>query len=480
MEKFSCTTTAFLNGSRMILSTGNILEALEGPELIGPGHELAYRRVCTDTRADCSDGLFVALVGECFDGNRFLAEARAAGALGAVIGKSAPENHLPEQLQCFRVSDTLEALQSLGTFNRSRCSSCRAVAITGSNGKSTAKQLTASVCSQEFTTLATFGNLNNHIGVPLTLLELETETQVLVAEIGANHPGEIRRLADLVKPEISLITNIAHTHLEGFGSLEGVLKAKLELFEQTARQGTCIYNGDDPLLRQAAAKFSQNTVAFGLEKGNQVTAGEIIMTGSVRPSFTLEPHGPRIQLPLYGRHNIYNALAAAAVGRVLEIGDDAVKAGLETASGLKMRMELKKIGNLSVLDDSYNANPASMETALKTIFEIEHQGPRVAVIGEMLELGPDSERLHRELACRLAELPFDRVYLVGSRAEAMEESYLSAGGTGNKISSAANSAACWDLLKNELKGDELLLVKASRGIGLEFVVRQLEKESGSS
>ena len=473
-------TSALSNGSQMTLSTKDILAALEGAELLGPRQEFIYQRVCTDTRRDCPGGLFVALVGERFDGNRFLSAAEAAGASGAVIGPSMQENSLPQGLQCFRVQDTLEALQSLASYHRRRCSHCRAVAITGSNGKSTTKQLAASVCSQKFTTIATRGNLNNHIGVPLTLLEIEPDTQVLVSEIGANHPGEIERLASLIEPEISLITNIAPTHLEGFGNLEGILKAKLELFEQTAQEGICIFNGDDPLLKQAALKFSQNVVSFGLENSNQVTACEISLEQTVMPSFALDPGGSRIHLPLFGYHNIYNALAAVAVGRVLGIEENAIKAGLESASGLKMRMELKKIGNLLVLDDSYNANPASMEAALQTVFEIEHEGPRVAVIGEMLELGPMSERLHRDLACRLAELAFDLVVVVGSQAKAMKESFLFAGGTRNKIFSAADSSAAWDLLKNKLQGGEFLLVKASRGIGLDFVVRQLEKETGSS
>jgi len=479
-EKFSYTTTALSNGKQMTLSTGEILAVLKGAELLGPKQELTYRRVGTDTRADCSDGLFVALVGERFDGNRFLSRARAAGAVGAVIGPSAPENDLPGDLQCFRVQDTLAALQDLGFFNRRRCSGCRAAAITGSNGKSTAKQLTASVCSQKFTTAATPGNLNNHIGVPLTLLGIEPETQVLVSEIGANHPGEIRRLASLIQPEISLITNIAPSHLQGFGSLEGILNAKLELFEQTELEGTCIINGDDPLLRREVSRFPQNKLTFGLGEGNQIRAFEVTPEKSVMPSFTLEPGGLRIDLPLYGRHNIYNALAAVAIGSVLGIGEEAIKAGLETATGLKMRMELKKIGGLLVLDDSYNANPVSMEAALKTLFEIEHEGPRVAVIGEMLELGALSEKLHRDLARRLAELPLDLVFLVGSHAEAMKKSYLFAGGRRKNILIAENFATCWDLLKDKLHGDELLLVKASRGIGLDYIVRRLERQNESS
>ncbi|MFC1537474.1 UDP-N-acetylmuramoyl-tripeptide--D-alanyl-D-alanine ligase [Gemmatimonadota bacterium] len=461
----------------MTLSSGNILAALEGAGLLGPRQEIDYSQVCTDTRADCSKGLFIALVGDKFDGNRFLAQARAAGALGAIIDKTIQDKALPEDLQCFRVEDTLVALQNLAAYNRRRHKKCRAVAITGSNGKSTTKQMTASVCSQKYITVSNRGNLNNHIGVPLTLLEIEPENQVLVSEIGANHPGEIHCLASLVKPDISVITNIAPTHLEGFGSLEGILKAKLELFEKTAAKGICVYNGDDPLLSGAARKIKQETVSFGLGDNNQVSAFDIDYESSFRPSFALKPGGPRINLLLYGRHNIYNALAAVAVGRALGIEEDAISTGLETVSSLKMRMDLKKIGGLLVLDDCYNANPTSMEAALKTFFEIEHQGPRVAVIGEMLELGPMSESLHRQLASRLAELPFDLVCVVGGQAEAMAESYLFAGGTKKQILCATDSVECWEKIKNKLQGDEFLLLKGSRGIGLDFIVRQLEEES---
>ncbi|MEA2063774.1 MAG: UDP-N-acetylmuramoyl-tripeptide--D-alanyl-D-alanine ligase, partial [Gemmatimonadota bacterium] len=333
-------TSALSNGKPMSLSTGDVLSAIAGAELAGSRAAVSYGEFFTDTRKPCRGGMFVAISGERYDGNRFLQEAADAGAAGAIIGSSAPEDTLlPEGLQCFRVADTLAALQDLAAWHRHLCTRVRVVGITGSNGKSTTKQLTLSVCSKAFTTQATAGNLNNHIGVPLTLLGLDPDTELMITEMAANHPGEIRCLASLARPVVSLITNIMPTHLEGFSSLEGILQAKLELFEQTGSQGTLIFNGDDELLRGAVGRFSQEKITFGLGHTNQVKPFEVILAGAARYSFTLRPGSRHIHLPVPGRHNIYNALAAAAVGRALGIADEEIAAGIEHASGLKMRME---------------------------------------------------------------------------------------------------------------------------------------------
>ena len=267
----------------MKLSTREILSALEAVEPEGSRREIIYRGVSTDTRADCRDKLFVALAGESFDANAFLNEAAEAGAAGALIGPSAGAHPRPESLQYFRVPDTLSALHKLAARARRLCPGCRAVAVTGSNGKSTTKELCASAARVKFSTHATAGNLNNHIGLPLTLLGLEPHTQVLVAEIGANHRGEIRPLARLAAPEISVITNIAPVHLEGFGSLEGVLAAKLELFEETLATGHCVYCGDDPLLGARVPGAFRNTTSFGLKENNAVSARDIVLDSAACP-----------------------------------------------------------------------------------------------------------------------------------------------------------------------------------------------------
>ena len=254
----------------MELKTSDIIAALGEVKLHGPGNKLTYRSVSTDTRLDCSDTLFVALIGETFNGNAYLEKAKNAGALGALIEPTALNYQLPEGLQCFLVENTLAGLQSLASHVRHLNHDCRAVAVTGSNGKSTTKEMIASILGQKFRTHATSGNFNNHIGVPLTILGIEAETEFLVAEIGANHPGEIRHLARLAAPDTSVITNIAPSHLEGFSSIEGVLAAKLELFEQTAADGVCVYNGDDDLLGKYVPGNFTNTLSFGLSEDNDL------------------------------------------------------------------------------------------------------------------------------------------------------------------------------------------------------------------
>ncbi|OGG06612.1 MAG: hypothetical protein A3F83_09210 [Candidatus Glassbacteria bacterium RIFCSPLOWO2_12_FULL_58_11] len=458
----------------MELSTREILSSLDAVEPGGSRGEIIYRGVSTDTRADCRGKLFVALAGESFDANAFLNEAAAAGAAGALIGPSAGGCPQPESLQYFRVPDTLAALHRLAALARRRCPGCRAVAVTGSNGKSTTKELCAAIARIKFSTHATAGNLNNHIGLPLTLLGLEPHTQVLVAEIGANHPGEIRPLARLAAPEISVITNIAPVHLEGFGSLEGVLAAKLELFEETLATGHCVYCGDNSLLGARVPGAFRNTISFGLKEDNALSARDIVLDSAAHPSFTI-PGLTRVKLSLAGRHNVLNALAAAAVGRLLGLAAEDIRQGLEALKPLKMRGELKRLGGLLVLDDCYNANPLSMREALKTLEAISHKGSRAAVLGEMLELGAEAEKLHLELAAETAKRNLRLLVLVGAYAARMKDAYLKAGGAEKAIHTAEDAEEACEILKTTLEGDELLLVKGSRGVHLERVVKFLEK-----
>lgn len=458
----------------MVLKTSDIITALGEVQFHGPGKELTYRGFSTDTRLDCSDTLFVALVGETFDGNVYLEQAKNAGALGALIGPTALNYQLPEGFQCFLVENTLTGLQSLARHVRHSNRDCHAVVVTGSNGKSTTKEMIASILSQKFRTHATSGNFNNHIGVPLTILGLEPETEFLVTEIGANHPGEIRHLARLAAPDTSVITNIAPSHLEGFGSIEGVLAAKLELFEETAPDGVHVYNGDDDLLRRYVQGNFANTLSFGQSEENDLRATEISLDSRAKPSFIFDG-SLQINLHFAGLHNVLNALAAAAVGRLLGLEDNLIKSGLETLRPLKMRTELKKIGNTVILDDSYNANPLSMREALKTLEAIQLNGPRGIVAGEMLELGSGAKEFHAELAQLIASRPLAPVVFVGSFAQEMKEAYLSANGSEDVVFATENAEAAYEILREQLTGGELLLIKGSRGVHLELIIEKLEK-----
>jgi len=457
----------------MLLTTSDIRAALPWALPVGPDGQRNYVRVVTDSRADCSGALFVALAGERFDGNRFVAAAAAAGAVGALVGPGAEA--FPDDLQCFRVKDTLESLQRLSAWYRRRMGGCRVVGVTGSNGKSTTKQMIAAVLGRAFRTQATVGNLNNHIGVPLTLLSLEPETQVLVAEMGANHPGEIQRLASLATPDAAVVTNIAPAHLEGFGSLEGVRDAKLELFEQTAPEGWRLYNSDDPRLAGAVPQRFPDALGFGLGESADTRATEISVDDQARASFTLD-NACRVRLGIPGRHNVLNALAAASVGKAFGMDYELIREGLEAAEAMGMRMQMLQVGALKVLNDCYNANPSSVVEALNTLEQIEHSGRRVAVLGEMLELGPLSVDLHARVARDAAARDFDLALFVGKYAQDMQESFIQAGGQSDRVLASTDSDTAWKALRDFLRPGDLVLLKASRGMRLETVLRAIEQE----
>ncbi len=463
----------------MLLRTADILAALPYAVPAGPREDRAFRGVCTDTRGECRGALFIALAGERFDASLLLDKAVAAGAAGAVIGPAAEGRTLPEGLPCFRVPDTLRALQDLAGHVRRGLTGLRTVAITGSNGKTTTKEMIAAVLRTRLRVSATAGNLNNHIGVPLTLLALEPEDQVLVTEIGASHAGEVRRLAGLALPALSVITNIAPAHLEGFGSVEGVLRAKLELFEETLPGGTRCYNGDDQRLARVVPSEFPGAVSFGLGEGCRERATEVRLDERGCAEFILNG-GTRVRLPLPGRHNVHNALAAAAVGRALGLEEREIAAGLETVRVPGMRMELRPAGDVTLLNDCYNANPLSMREALSTLQAIAHQGPRLAVLGEMRELGAEAGPLHRELAGEAARRDLALVAFVGEFAAAQRESFLAAGGDPARVLAAPGPLEAWEQLAGRLRGGELLLVKGSRGIRLERLIEQLDRARGTA
>lgn len=457
----------------MILTTKDILAALPGAVLIGPSGERRFERVVTDSRGDCAGALFAGLTGERYDGNRFVAAAAEAGAAGALVGPGAEA--LPESLQCFRTSDTLSALQCLSGWHRRRMSACRVAGVTGSNGKSTTKQMIAAVLGRSFHTRATEGNLNNHIGLPLTLLGIEPDTEILVAEMGANHPGEIRLLAGLAAPDAAVITNIAPAHLEGFGSVEGVLNAKLELFEETSPAGARFYNCDDIRLAETVPARFPGAKSFGVSRQARTRATDISLDSRARAAFVLDGE-VTVRLNIPGRHNVLNALAAAAMGREFGLDAGQIRDGLEAAEPMGMRMEMRNAGEVKILNDCYNANPSSVIEALNTLQQIEHTGRRLAVLGEMRELGPDAADLHERVARNAASRDLELVLFVGAFARQMMETYIQAGGKRDRVMASSGSDSAWNTLKPIIQPGDLILLKASRGVYLESLLHAIEQE----
>lgn len=437
-------------------------------ELIGA--DAPFARVLTDTRQLRAGDLYVALQGERFDGHEFLPQAQAAGAVGALVSRRI-DHALPQLL----VGDTLTALQLYGASWRADFD-LPVVAVTGSNGKTTTKQMLAAIFAARGPVLATQGNLNNHIGVPLTLLSLRAEHRTAVIEMGANHPGEIALLARLARPQIGVVTQAGDAHLEGFGSREGVARAKGELFAALGAGGIAVINADDayaPLWREMAGAAA--VLNFGFHEDADVRAAQIQPWPPQAPTamrFELQtPEGrSTVELPLPGRHNVANALAAAACGVALGLAAGEIAQGLSRMQLPQGRVNWKRTpAGARVIDDSYNANPTSLRAGLELL--AQQKGERWAVLGGMAELGPTAPTLHEEAGRAARTLGIERLYALGP----MAKHYAAGYGYGTR--SFEDLEALLAELERDTRADVTLLVKGSRSARMERVVAALTKET---
>ena len=470
------------------LATNGVLTAdLQGPAELGA--------VVTDSRKVAVGDIFVALVGERFDGHDFLEQVAAAGAGCLVVGKDTPQKTLPG-IPCLSVDDTLQALGDLAAYRRQvmkEVSRPLVVGITGSCGKTTVKEMTAAIFEQHWPprqdappdqVLKTRGNFNNLIGLPLSLLPLGPGQKAAILEMGMNRPGEIARLVQIADPDIACIVNVHAAHLEGLHSLEGVARAKEELFAGSGAGTTLVINLDDPLVRACARKYPQNKILYasgeaGMEAVPRVFASDVQKGGSVTQSFILHVTGETIPVTLHvpGMHNISNAVAAAAIACAAGIGINEIAAGLVAFRAADKRMQIVTgKGGLNILNDTYNANPASMRAGLATLGQ--QDGRRVAILGDMLELGPASAGVHREVGQYVVDQAVDYLALVGDMANETAAGARSAGMDSQRIwiFHEKKDVAAWIeglLAAGQLQAGDWLLVKGSRGMRLEVVVEQL-------
>jgi UDP-N-acetylmuramoyl-tripeptide--D-alanyl-D-alanine ligase len=358
--------------------------------------------VSTDSRTLQSGQLFFALSGPNFNGNQFAKQALNKGAIAVVVD----EDVLISDDRVIRVENTLRSLQTLATEHRKKLGTT-IIALTGSNGKTTTKELIHSVLSTTYTTVATQGNLNNHIGVPLTLLSLQKDTEIGVVEMGANHPGEIALLANITQPNAGLVTNFGKAHLEGFGSLDGVVKAKSELFDYLkTTNGLIIANADDPKIM--AQLKGQDPITYGTETTAMVSATLLTENDAIR----IEVDQQEIQTQLSGAYNGYNALAAYAIGRHFGVSPQNAKRALESYIPDNNRSQLIRKKDLHITLDAYNANPTSMQAALASFSK--KGGKKIAVLGQMNELGKHTEIEHKRLVDWIKSSSIDDCYWVGS------------------------------------------------------------------
>jgi len=435
--------------------------------------ELAFGRIWTDSRTVEAGDLFLALAGETYDGHDFVADALARGAEGVIASREVASD---ESTRIYPVGDTLVALGRLARHRR-RALKARVVGITGSSGKTTTKDLVAQALAGTFRIHATPRNLNNRIGLPQTILLAPDDTQVLVLEIGTNEPGEVRALTEVAEPQVGVITTVSETHLEKLGSLEGVLEEKLDLFRGLEEGGVGVV-GDDPALLAERARplVAELRVAGWTDRAApelRPSEAEITEKGCYRFRWMGEP----VRMGLPGRHSVQNALLALTVAHHLGVParDAARRVGKLTPRG--MRSEIRVLGSLTLLLDCYNANPQSVRAALDLLETVQVLGPRVAVLGSMLELGPDTRIYHRQLLEEALRRPLDLVVATGLFGEAAQWVTPPAGAPELVAAPGLDDAA--RVLRERLGGTEVVLLKASRGVAMETLVPALEDRFGS-
>jgi len=417
--------------------------------------ELFYQTsgVCTDTRKIEKDCLFICLKGENFNGNTFAHEAIKSGAKFVIVDE--PAFQTKESI--YLVDDCLRFLQKLANFHRSKFD-IPVIGITGSNGKTTSKELIHAVLSEKYSVLATKGNLNNHIGVPLTLLRLKEEHDIAIIEMGANRFKDIEELCAIAEPTHGIITNIGKAHLEGFGDFEGVLKTKKELYQSVSeRHGTIVYNHDDEILKNI---LPENVLLFDYGTNDECEViGELT---SLSPFVNMkwshsEYHSPTIETKMVGKYNFYNYLAAISFGILYDVPYENINRAIENYSPENNRSQVKKTTLNTLIMDCYNANPSSMRSALESFSLIEKQN-KIFIIGDMLELGIESESEHRAIKNQIERLNL-KGYTVGPIFKSIDSSSF--------IHQFQTKQEAIEYFGDHPFSDQLVLLKGSRGIGLE-------------
>lgn len=466
----------------MIKRTVAEIAAMAGGTL-APGTDplLRIEGVSKDTRTLPPGCLYIPLIGESFDGHQFVQDALDKGAVASLWQKD--HEQPPEGAALILVDDTLTALQALAKSYRHQLN-VRVVGITGSNGKTTTKDMTSAVLSTTYKVHKTLGNYNNHFGLPLTLLQLEEDTEIAILEMGMSSRGEIRLLSELAEPEIVLITNIGESHLLQLGSRLEIARAKTEILAGLQQDGTLVYNGDEPLIEQVLPELREtgamkaaryHRVRFGAKPDNDLYPVQQRMDASGTHFEVQRFNGIDFYIPLLGSHNVINALAALAVGVHFGIPAAVMAEGLKQLSMTSMRIEkIQAASGLTLLNDAYNASPTSMKAALKLLTELQGYRSKIVVLGDMLELGEQEAEFHRQIGAMLKPDSIDRVYVFGTLAKHIAEAAAVNYPAGHvhvfdDKSRLAQAVAAY------ASPDDVVLVKGSRGMKLEQVVSLLKQ-----
>ena len=433
------------------------------------------KNVCTDSRRAGPGDLFFAIKGETFDGHDFLTEVAGKKAASIVVERKKVSPPLPD-CAVLIVEDTIVALGKFAAAYRHDFN-LPVVCVCGSNGKTTTKELIASALRQKFSTVWSEASFNNSIGVPLTLLRIDKSHQAAVLEAGTNHPGELAPLVEMIRPGLGVLTNIGREHLEFFGDLAGVVREEGQLAEQLAPDGTLFVNGDNEWTDEIVPRTRAKVVRVGLGDKNDWRAEKIRLDKS-GTTFRLVTEKKdfcgEYRVQLLGRHQVTNALFAAAVSEELGLACAEIQRGLAECRPAKMRMQFWEAGGIRVLDDAYNANADSMIAALETLRDLPLQGRRVAVLGDMAELGAHGETAHREVGRRAAELEIGQLFAVGKMAPVMAKAARDAGLS--RVIEFENVEAAVKAIKSFLKSGDVVLLKASRSARLERIAETIKSE----
>lgn len=460
--------------------TRDELLSATGGTIIRDQQNSSFGEIVTDSAKAKKGSVFIALKGERFDGHRFAGEAVRRGAACVIVDQDVRRS-VPRDAMVVRVRNTLRALGDLARFRRHKLAP-KVLAITGSNGKTTTKEMTAAILeraridgqSLRGKVLKTDGNFNNLVGLPLTLLRLRKYHKVAVVELGTNRPGEIRRLCEIADPDMGIITSVAAAHLEGLNSLAGVAREKGALFGAVRAGGAIAVNLEDPWVRRLGERFNGRKITYG--QGGQVRIESPRFAAARALRFTLRIGRMRSQVRVnfIGRHNLNNAAGAAALAYGFGAPLPAIRTGLESAKPFPMRMQVRSWHGIGIINDAYNANPASMAAAVKTLAEIKCAGKKIAVLGDMFELGKKSPREHLKLGSEIAKAGIDSLYLLGAQALQVRRGAIRGGFGPEQIVVGADHGDLARTLRRRVKKGDWLLFKGSRGMKMETVLKQLQ------
>ncbi len=464
-----------------VLKTKEIIAATGGT-LVRETPGGAFEGLSTNSRDVIKGNLFIPLTGERFDGHDFIPDAIKNGASGLLVRRGGEEiiRRVPDDVSVVLVDDTLRALGDIANLWRNKFK-IPVVAVTGSSGKTTTKEMIATVARLSGNVLKSRGNYNNLVGLPLSLLEMNSEHEMAVVEMGTSRRGEIERLTAIAEPDIGVITNIGPAHLEGFGSVDVVMEEKGDLFSNMRDNGVAVINRDDEFSRILADRWMGRNISFGIDENAFVRAESIFMRGERGVSFTLEMGGTGkgVDMTVVGRHNIYNALACAAACRAMDIGYDMICNGLSAFRQIQGRMDVHRLKSGSfIIDDTYNSNPASAMEALKALSDLKGNNESIVIFGDMLELGVEAEKLHEEIGIAMSDTGVGSIFLRGDFAGSVARGAIEEGFREDRIYFIETPEMVIEALHSLLREGDWILVKGSRSMKMEEFLQVIIEEFG--